>query len=134
MGWTYYRATHYKNGRIDRLAECRAEFGKNPNRATIVKDSLVGTTYYAAIKQTKTGEIWALIVLTQTDKEEFGYKDMSEDMHPYYYDCPIGILNLLSPTNNKETLKWRNLCREKHSKNAPKEGPYEQLRIQDLLS
>lgn len=43
MGWTFYRATQYKNGKIDRLKECRDEFGKAPKWATIVKDALVGT-------------------------------------------------------------------------------------------
>ncbi|MBS1416637.1 MAG: hypothetical protein HPY94_05850, partial [Clostridia bacterium] len=64
MGWTYYGATQYKNGKIDRLKECRYKFGTDTKWATIVKDALVGTTYYAAMKSTDTGEIWALIVLT----------------------------------------------------------------------
>ena len=101
MGWTFYRATQYKNGKIDRLKECRDEFGKAPKWATIVKDALVGTTYYAAMKSTDTGEIWALIVLTSIENEKFGYKDMSEDMEPCYYDCPVSILNLLSPVANE---------------------------------
>lgn len=111
MGWTYYRATNYRNGKIDRLAECRYEFGKQPNYATIVKDALVGTTYYAAMKCSETGEIWALIVRTSINNGEFGYKDMSEDMEPYYYDCPISILKLLSPTNNEMANQWRYKCR-----------------------
>lgn len=44
MGWTYYGATQYKNGKIDRLKECRDEFGTYTKWATIVKDALVGTT------------------------------------------------------------------------------------------
>lgn len=114
MGWTYYGATQYKNGKIDRLKECRDEFGKAPKWATIVKDALVGTTYYAAMKSTDTGEIWALIVLTSTENGDFRYKDMSEDMEPYYYDCPVSILNLLSPVANENALEWRRKCRVRH--------------------
>lgn len=112
MGWTYYNATHYKNGKIDRLAECRAEFSRHPDWATIVKDALVGTTYYAAMKTTKTGETWALVVLTSIRDKEFGYKDMSEDMEPYYYDCPKTILDRLSPTDNIGALEWRKKCND----------------------
>lgn len=107
MGWTYYQATYYKkDGKIDRLAECRAKFGKQPSWA----DSMVDNVYYAAMKSTKTGDIWALIVLTDTDGNEFGYKDMDETCDPYYYDCPIGILKLLSPTENEYAKEWRKNC------------------------
>lgn len=111
MGWTYYQAAYYKNNnKIDRLAECRAEFGKHPSWATIVKDRIVNNVYYAAMKSTDSNEIWALVVLTDTDGNEFGYKDMDETVGPAYYDCPIGILKLLSPTDNTYAKKWRKNC------------------------
>ena len=75
MGWTYYQATYYKNNKIDRLAECRAEFGKQPSWATILKDSMVDNVYYAAMKSTDSNEVWALVVLTATDGREFGYRN-----------------------------------------------------------
>ena len=111
MGWTYYQATYYKrNNKIDRLAECRAEFGKQPSWATILKDSIVDNVYYAAMKSTDSNEIWALVVLTDTGGSEFGYKDMDETMGPGYYDCPVGILKLLSPTDNAYAKEWRKNC------------------------
>ena len=111
MGWTYYQATYYKKGgKIDRLEQCRAEFSKYPSWATIVKDIIVGNVYYAAMKSSKSGEIWALIVVTETDGNEFGYKNMDETYGPCYYDCPIGILKLLSPTENEYAKEWRKNC------------------------
>ncbi len=110
MGWTYY-ATY---GNINRLDECRRHFGEQPSWATIVKDALVGTTYYAAMKDAKTNEIWALVVLTDIDNGEFGYKDMSEDMLPYYFECPIKILELLSPTDCENAIEWRRHCYAYH--------------------
>ena len=110
MGWTYYTATEYRNGKIDRLAECRKEFGRNPEWATILKDAMVGTTYYAALKLSGKDEVFALVCLTGVDKRDFGYKDMDESMNPFYYDCPIGILKLLTPTKNELALEWRATC------------------------
>lgn len=107
MGWTSY----YVYGEIDRLAECRKEFGKSPAWATIVKDALIDTVYYAAMKSTKTGEVWALVALTDIYKGQFFYKDMSEDMEPFYYECPDEILDLLSPTEYEGALRWREKCR-----------------------
>ena len=114
MGWTYYQATYYKNNKIDRLAECRAEFGKQPSWATILKDSMVDNVYYAAMKSTDSNEVWALVVLTATDGREFGYKDMDETMGPGYYDCPIGILKLLSPTDNAYAKEWRKNVKDRN--------------------
>ena len=56
MGWTSYNATHYsKNGSIDRKAECDSYFTHGLNRGfyEIVKSSMNGSVYYAAIKKTK---------------------------------------------------------------------------------
>jgi hypothetical protein len=39
---------------------------------------------------------------------KWGYKSMSEDMHPYYYDCPLEALNATNAFNgNKLALEWR---------------------------
>lgn len=38
----------------------------------------------------------------------WGYKDMTESMHPYYYSCPLSYLNL-APEENRE---WREGVRE----------------------
>ena len=56
MGWTWYRATHYfPNGGIDRRAECDAYFMEGLNRGhyEVLKSTIVGTVYYAAVKKLK---------------------------------------------------------------------------------
>lgn len=113
MGWTSYRATEWKNGQIDRLAQCRKEFGSEPNWGTILKDCIVGSTYYAAIKLTKTQEVFGLVILTSVRDYEFSYKDMDETVGPYCFDCPNSILKLLSPTDSQYALEWRERCKKK---------------------
>ena len=132
MGWTYYSATHHKNGRIDRKAECDAYFMEGLNRGhyQVLKSAMVGSTYYAAVKALKrcdpNGEgyldippeeqiVFAVVFLTNTNSKsafDFGYKDMDETVGPYKYDCPRSILNLLSPTDNPYALEWRKNCQE----------------------
>lgn len=111
MGWCYYSARYFKNGKIDRKAECDAEF--TSENLEVVKSRLVGATWYGAMKNKKTGEIWALVCDTSVDGWDFGYKDMSEDMGPYRYDCPESILKLLSPTDNEWANEWRQKCRDR---------------------
>ena len=132
MGWTGYYATHYKNGKIDRKAECDAYFMEGLNRGNfkVLKSTMKGSVYYAAIQNMvkydgkdkngksiytpiDNGKIWAAIFLTSVEGKEFFYKDMDETYGPCYYDCPKSILNLLSETDNEYALDWRRLCVEK---------------------
>ena len=139
MGWTEYRAEHYKKGKVDRKAELDPMYTQEEHDVLldgktvhypeykVLKSAMVGSTYYAAVQITNTVEgfskVRAAVVLTSVDSKRyfnFAYKDMSEDMGPYCYDCPIGILKLLTETDNEVALEWRAKCWEKHKKkNSP---------------
>ena len=134
MGWTGYTAHYYKNGKVDRKAECDAYFmeGLNEGHFEIVKSSMVGSTYYAAVRNLKKcvgtnedgwgiyedlpeseQEVRGFVFLTQVKDGELYYKDMTESMLPYYFDCPKSIIKVLSPTDNENANIWRNKCLEK---------------------
>ena len=121
MGWTGYYAENYKNGKIDRKAECDNNIN-NSDYLKVLKSSMVGTTYYAAVEIIKTKEVFAAIFLTSVRDGEFMYKDMEESEGPYECRCPKGILKLLSPTNNEIALKWRERCYEYHKDNESKDA------------
>ena len=139
MGWTSYHATHYKNGKVDRKAECDAYFMEGLNRGyyDVLKSSMVGKVYYAAVKPLKKydkdndgnqiivdipineQEVIGVVFLTSTDSKDyynFSYKEMDETVGPCYYDCPKGILDLLTPTNSEWANNWRTKCREQLEK------------------
>lgn len=144
MGWTWYVASHYKNGKVDRKAECDAYFMESLNAGhyRVEKSSMVGSVYYAAVTNLKKydaenktyidiieeeQETFGVVFLTSTNMKDFynfGYKDMTEDMMPYYFDCPKSILNLLSETDNKNALEWREMCWNKinNRENKPSLG------------
>lgn len=131
MGWTEYHASYYKNGKVNRKAEMDNMFNwEDENRkCEVLKSSMVGSTYYAAVKSlNKTNGyecVWAAICLTNTNMREyfnFAYKDMDETCGPYKYDCPKGILDLLSPTENKYALEWRKQCYENLAKKKNPNG------------
>lgn len=134
MGWTSYHATHYKNGKIDRKAECDAYFMEGLNRGhyDVLKSAMVGSTYYAAVQglrryvgKDENGTYiyepipenkritFGVVFKTSTDMKDyynFSYKDMDETCGPYERDCPKGILDLLSPTDNEFANEWRKAC------------------------
>ena len=134
MGWTEYHATHYKNGKVDRKAECDAYFMEGLNRGhfNVLKSAIVGSTYYAAVSPLKRGgskdeagnyiyidipenerTVFGVVFLTSTNMKDyynFAYKDMDESCGPYKYDCPKSILDLLTPTENEYANEWRKTC------------------------
>lgn len=129
MGWTWYQAGHYKNGKIDRKAELDVQFTWNENgrSVSVLKSIMRGSVYYAAVKSTNatngTECVFAAVCLTSTDMKSFynfGFKDMSEDMGPGPDECPKGILDLLTPTDSEWANEWRERCRANLERNKKK--------------
>ena len=146
MGWTESSATYfYKNGSVNRKAECDGYFMDSLNRGhyKIVKSAMRGSVYYGAISALKRVvkdadgnecrdangwciyepipedelEVFGVVMLTYVNKkDQFGYKLMSESMGPYYYDCPKSVLMALTPTSDKDAKNWRQKCYDKLSK------------------
>ena len=119
MGWTGYTATNYKkNGEIDRKAELDYElFRGGEETHKLLRSAVVGSVYYAAVEHPR-GYVYGLVVLTRSDRSmkngcNFFYKEMSEDMGSWYYDCPTSILDMLSETDDEYALNWRMNCRKK---------------------
>lgn len=134
MGWTSYNARYYKNGKIDRKREMDSYFteGLNEGFYEIVKSAMVGSVYYAAVKQLmrcvkadnekgydqvaipeNEQKVHGVVMLTQIDMSDYyniAYKDISEDMGPYESKCPVSIIKALSPTTNENALAWRQRC------------------------
>ncbi|MBR1436187.1 MAG: hypothetical protein IJ584_13880 [Bacteroidales bacterium] len=121
MSWDYKHVP----APVNRAAECRALVSDDYK---VLKDALVGTTWYAAVQNKTTGEVRALIVLIHIDRKDhcnFGVNWMNELDGPYYYDCPKSILDLLTPTDNTLALEWRRKCRERlKMKETLKKAPY----------
>lgn len=146
MGWTTcYYATDWKMDRkghmsVDRRKECdrictwerrEPETGADGHvypamKDTVLKSAMVGRVYYAAIRREVAGRtpyVWAAVFLTcgkSSDGTVWGYKDMCESSQPFYYDCPAGILALLSPTDDENANAWRAECRRTLAEKAAK--------------
>ena len=51
--------------------------------------------------------------------ETFGYKEITEDCHPYYYAAPLRMLDMLdelAPNPPGQAAQWRAKCREHHAR------------------
>jgi hypothetical protein len=120
MGWLYMKSLHGHAGPREYL-DAQFTFERADGVSKVLRSELVGNSvYYATVEQiildTGEREVFALICLVAYDPRDregyiFGYKDMTERMGPYESNCPVVILDLLTPTDHSYALQWRARCR-----------------------
>lgn len=79
----------------------------------------------------RSNVLWTVNIVTENGKEiaryigcdllqksdgQWGYKDMSELVHPYYYDCPLKFLAMVPVA----CQLWRDKVKEFHAKQSRK--------------
>lgn len=121
MGWTTtYKPPHIKTTEYLLHHSGALSWGADgPATYTVLDTAIVNLkTFYAAVERIDktTGErrVWAAIFLLgywRSGNENFGWKDMSEDMGPCEATCPERILDLLTPTDCINSNDWRARCR-----------------------
>ena len=110
MGWTYQNKPKY----IKVIDFLKKEF--EWENCEVIDGSVVKyRTAYLACRIKSTGRVFAVVCMLdykRGDYHNFGYKDMDEDMLPFYFDCPKRILNLLTPPETREGKAWRSICKK----------------------
>lgn len=117
MGWTTFFDNGASIGEI-----CTREFtdtSPNGNSWSVVDQSTRGSVWYAIGRLDRVGQppvFYGLVWLTSRKRGEFSYKDMTEDMGPFYWDMPARLLDQLdklAPNAPGAALDWRAKCRAK---------------------
>lgn len=81
----------------------------------IIRSQMVGSTYFAAARPYgHENKVFAIVTLTQMNKGEFMYKEMTEDSGPGDVRCPKSIMDLLDDTDCDYAKSWRKAVYEYH--------------------
>ena len=118
MGWLFY-----KNSK-DELDKHLLDAAKYSS-ATITDYSLRGNHLWIQIEKNDTKErLIGLFLLGSSGRtfQNWGYKDMDETMHPYYYDCPLRLIDTATEPLNESSAEWRKKVRTywERKKSTPK--------------
>lgn len=105
MGWTGTDFSQYKDRKEAALDGIRDSF-------EVLKSVMVGSTCYAALRDRKSGSVFAAVILTCLCGYEIRTKTMTEFDGPCQAECPASILKLLSETDQEYALEWRKRCKE----------------------
>lgn len=130
MGWTFY---HREPGQSD-----REHFAKDLRASYEILDcTTIKNTWYAAVRDNGTGEVFALVYLIQRCRGDynFGVKEMDETVGPVQSECPERILDLLTPTEFEWANEWRARCRANAAAKAatPKVKPGDTVKFSEVL-
>lgn len=108
MGWLFFP-------KPDNIKEHFRQLMTTPNTRPLDLAIVHRLTLYAAVENTVTGDVFAMVYLLRyqpgaEDGCDFGYKDIEESMGPVEADCPERILKLLTPTEYPYAQEWRERC------------------------
>lgn len=129
MGWTGLSQYEFDTTKVSGLKA----FFQNRFLGTnceIVACSAKSNVFYCAVKENET-EITCYVFkysnARTNDGCNFAYKAMHESDVPYCYEPSQKVLDALSETDNENSLKWRNKCKELKAKSKIK------LKIGDII-
>jgi hypothetical protein len=117
MGWT---AGHLEGSFTARAA---IEFDLGAEFAARVIDAVrYGRVIYAAVRASRSDDVFGLVLLTEREGGVLYTKPVSEDMGPAEDRCPARILDLLSAPSNEHAQQWRERCRTRLTAPRPQKG------------
>jgi len=120
MGWLFMHSVDGHSGPRQYL-DAQFTFERDGGlRCRVLRSALVRMrTYYAAVERLRLGkprEVFALVCPVRYNPRDaegdiFGYKHQSEAVGACAAECPLGILALLTPTDEPDAAAWRERCR-----------------------
>ena len=140
MGWLY------RDEPIDDpIAYLKAKYNYDCDTHTLqtLDGARVRNTVYLAVRSTekKTGGTFvfaAVILISNTKKSGFGYKDMDESMGPCQCDCPERIIRRLSPIadipNPSYTAEWRARVAARHDEQRQRRQRRKSLSVGTIVT
>lgn len=123
MGWTGLSQYEYDTTKVSGLKAFFQNRFFNTN-CEIVACSAKNNVFYCAVKENETENVTCYVFkysnARTNDGCNFAFKDMHECEVPYCYEPSQKVLDALSDTDNENSLKWREKCKELKEKSKIK--------------
>jgi len=129
MGWTGMQPPYHgdKKRWLEEQFNQAGEVGTNPSW-TLTDLSIRGNTAYGIYTMVRPDGSWhsaGIVILMSFSADQWRYKDMTEEMMPYYYDAPISMikkLDALNPQVEGNARLWRDKCLKQKAKVSVPDG------------
>lgn len=117
MGWDFTQGASKKNI-IDQII--RSSGGGGHCIAHCVRGNCLWTVFEESEGEPDTRLRQIVLFLLGASKGDWGYKDMTESMHPYYYSCPLKYLDMVKQPTGEDSARWRENVRALAARKAVK--------------
>jgi hypothetical protein len=111
MGWSYTNA----RSREQITAEVTAGWSNDDATCECLAHETVGGILWAVFEYRKENEQPVRYILCRLfdggNGRGCGWKDLTDEMHPYYYSCPVEFLDM-SPARSACSEEWRKGVRQ----------------------
>lgn len=142
MGWLFKAGYSRK----DLIADRTKDWGRTNPDGTVIQTTCLASCYRGGVfsgvlwtvwertftkegQQVEPTQRWIGCDLLRSQKDYgWGYKDMEESMHPYFYSCPLSYLDLVPLEQYGGNTEWRELVRSYHARQAEKRRARRQAR------
>ena len=133
MGWLF------KSGisRRDLIAENTKGWERIKEDGTVIKSTCLAHCYRGGVfsgvlwsvwertfikdgQKIEQPQRWIICDLLRYVDGEWGYKDMEESMHPFFYSCPLGYLDMVPLDVYGGHAEWRELVSQYHARSTEK--------------
>ena len=112
MGWTFTRDARRADTIADRIGAWSNDTHAGRTLRHCTKGNVLWTVRDITDKRAGTTERYIGCDLLQSERGYgWGYKDICESAHPYYYSCPLAYLELVPVACEA----WRKRVREYHA-------------------
>ena len=130
MGWLFTRGMTRK----EMIAERSKDWERTSDKGEAVRTTCLAHCYRGGAfsgvlwavwervfmkddQQTRPIERWITCDLLRYQRDYgWGYKDMDESMHPYYYSCPLKYLGMVPIEQFGGNAEWRQGVQEWHKR------------------
>jgi hypothetical protein len=112
MGWTSFPDPMTK-------AELLVQLRRDMRPHQILQEKVTAEAVYFLVKPADKPSFIA-VVLTEKHNGRWSYKDMTEHSHPYFYDCPLSMLDAADPPEGDSAKEWRETVRARAALKAEK--------------
>lgn len=116
---------------------CDASFGRKQQIQQILSPAFWASEYTPLKSMVRGSRVWTLLSNKSTGKKSisltlvkgggrgmgYGYKGLDETAHPYYYDCPLALLDQADPIDSEGANEWRAKVRKWHEEQAARPEP-----------
>ena len=116
MGWLFTQGASRADIIKERIAPWDNKDKHGETIAHAVRGNVLWTVNVVTDEVTAKESCYIGCDLLQKYDGDWGYKDMTESCHPYYYTCPLKFLDL-APVANQA---WRDKVNEYHAKRQRK--------------